>query len=103
MELNKFPLNYYIMQASDLDITRLLPGGSLSTKMSSYQYILSLTCESPYLGKTVFTLRRGPGISIVGTQDGSSFAPLSKASQAKFVSSGMEHCPLVTCIATPAH
>ena len=38
MELNKFPLNYYIMQTSDLDITRLLPGGSLSTKMLSYQY-----------------------------------------------------------------
>ena len=38
MELNKFPLNYYIMQTSDLDITRLLPGGNLSTKMLSYQY-----------------------------------------------------------------
>ena len=38
MELYKFPLNYYIMQTSDLDITRLLPGGSLSSKMLSYQY-----------------------------------------------------------------
>ena len=103
MELNKFPLNYYIMQTSDLDSTRLLPGGSLSTKMSSYQYILSLTWESSYLGKTVFTLRPVPGISIVGTQDGSSLGPLGKASQAKFVSCGMEHCPLVMYVATPAH
>ena len=49
-------------------------GGRLNIKMSSYQYrdshvkdktvsptVLSLTCESPYLGKTVFILRRGPG------------------------------------------
>ena len=46
-------------------------------KMLSYQYrdpyvkdktvsptVLSLTWESPYLGKTVFTLRRGPGHDI---------------------------------------
>ena len=45
----------------------------LNIKMSSYQYkdshvkdktvsptVLSLTWESPYLGKTVFILRRGP-------------------------------------------
>ena len=50
------------------------PGGRLNIKMSSYQYrdshvkdktvsptVLSLTWESPYLGKTVFILRRGPG------------------------------------------
>ena len=49
-------------------------GGRLNIKMSSYQYrdshvkdktvsptVLSLTWESPYLGKTVFILRRGPG------------------------------------------
>ena len=50
------------------------PGGRLNIKMPSYQYrdshvkdktvsltVLSLTWESPYLGKTVFILRRGPG------------------------------------------
>ena len=50
-------------------------GGHLNIKMPSYQYrdsrakdrtvsptVLSLTWESPLLGKTVFTLRRGPGI-----------------------------------------
>ena len=52
------------------------PGGRLNTciKMSSYQYrnphvkdktvsptVLSLKWESPYLGKTVFILRRSPG------------------------------------------
>ena len=49
------------------------PWGRLNIKMSSYQYrdshvkdktvsptVLSLTWESPYLGKTVFILRRGP-------------------------------------------
>ena len=49
-------------------------GGRLNIKMLSYQYrdshvkdktvsptVLSLTWESPYLGKTVFILRRGPG------------------------------------------
>ena len=49
-------------------------GGRLNLKMSSYQYrdshvkgktvsptVLSLTWESPYLGKTVFILRWGPG------------------------------------------
>ena len=49
-------------------------GGRLNIKMPSYQYrdphvkdktvsptVLSLTWESPYLGKTVFILRRGPG------------------------------------------
>ena len=48
-------------------------GGRLNIEMSSYQYrdphvkdktvastVLSLTWESPYLGKTVFILRRGP-------------------------------------------
>ena len=50
------------------------PGGCLNIKMLSYQYkashvkdkmvsptVLSLTWESPYLGKTVFILRPGPG------------------------------------------
>ena len=50
------------------------PVGRLNIKMSSYQYrdphvkdktvsptVLSLTWESPYLGKTVFILRQGPG------------------------------------------
>ena len=50
-------------------------GDRLNIKMSSYQYrdphvkdktvsptVLSLTWESPYLGKTVFILRRGPGV-----------------------------------------
>ena len=49
-------------------------GGRLNIKMPSYQYrdshvkdktvsptVLSLTWESPYLEKTVFILRRGPG------------------------------------------
>ena len=52
-----------------------VPGGRLNIKMLSYQYrvphvkdktvsptVLSLTWESPYLGKTVFILRRGPGV-----------------------------------------
>ena len=51
----------------------MTPGGHLNIKMPSYQYrhshvkdktvsptILSLTWESPYLGKTVFILRQGP-------------------------------------------
>ena len=50
-----------------------IPGGHLNIKMPSYQYrdshvkdktvlptVSSLTWESPYLGKTVFILRRGP-------------------------------------------
>ena len=50
-----------------------LKGGRLNIKMPSYQYrdshvkdktvsptVLSLTWESPYLGKTVFILRQGP-------------------------------------------
>ena len=50
------------------------PEGRLNIKIPSYQYrdshikdktvtptVLSLTWESPYLGKTVFILRRGPG------------------------------------------
>ena len=65
--------------------------------------VLSLTWQSPYLGKTVFILRLGRGISIVGMQDRSSIGAHSKASQAKFVSCGMEHHPLVTCAAIPAH
>ena len=49
------------------------PGGRLNIKMPSYRYrdshvkdktvsptVLSLTWESPYLGKTVFILRQGP-------------------------------------------
>ena len=53
------------------------PGGRLNIKMSSYQYrdphvkdktvsptVLSLTWESPYLGKTVFILRRGPDVAL---------------------------------------
>ena len=39
MELKQFPLNHYIMQTSDLDITWLLPEGWLSIKMLSYQYM----------------------------------------------------------------
>ena len=53
-------------------------GGRLNIKMSSYQYrdswvkdktvsrtVLSLTWESPYLGKTVFILRRGPDAHVI--------------------------------------
>ena len=53
----------------------LKTGGRLNIKMLSYQYrdshvkdktvsptVLSLTRKSPYLGKTVFILRRGPGL-----------------------------------------
>ena len=49
------------------------PGGRLNIKMPSYQYrnshvkdktvsptVISLTWESPYLGKTVFILKQGP-------------------------------------------
>ena len=65
------------------DIIKLVPhhasyskrsGDRLNIKMPSYQYrdphvkdktvsptVLSLTWESPYLGKTVFILRQGPG------------------------------------------
>ena len=48
----------------------LSPGGRLNIKMS-FQYrdphvkdktVLSLTWESPYLGKTIFVLKRGPAI-----------------------------------------
>ena len=52
-------------------ILRQGPGSRLNIKMSSYQYrdshvkdktvsptVLSLTWESPYMGKTVFILRR---------------------------------------------
>ena len=39
-----------------------------------------------------------PGISLAGMQDKNSLGP-----QAKFVLCGKEHCPLVTCTATPAH
>ena len=39
MELNQFPLNCYIMQTSDLDITWLLLEGWLNIKMLSYQYM----------------------------------------------------------------
>ena len=55
------------------------PGGRLNIKMPSYQYrdshvkdkavsptILSLTWESPYLGKMVFILRRSPGACVMG-------------------------------------
>ena len=51
------------------------PGDRLNIKVASYQYrdphvkdktvsatVLSLIWESPYLGKTVFMLRRGPGL-----------------------------------------
>ena len=53
------------------------PGGRLYIKMLSYQYrgshvkdktvsltVLSLKWGSPYLGKTVFILRQGPGLVI---------------------------------------
>ena len=55
------------------------PGGRHNIKMPSYQYrdshvkdkavsptILSLTWESPYLGKMVFILRRSPGACVMG-------------------------------------
>ena len=54
-------------------VVRTDSGGRLNIKMPSYQYrdshvkdktvsptVLSLTWESPYMGKTVFILRRGP-------------------------------------------
>ena len=56
-----------------LKVTNLISGGRLNIKISSYQYrdshvkdktvsptVLPLTWESPYLGKTVFKMRRGP-------------------------------------------
>ena len=59
-------------------VQKLWPGGHLNIKMPSYQYrdshvkdktvsptVLSLTWESPYLGKTVFILRRGPDVIII--------------------------------------
>ena len=57
-----------------------LSGGRLNIKTPSYQYrdshvkdktvsptVLSLTRESPYLGKTVFILRQGPGAAYMAT------------------------------------
>ena len=65
------------------------PGGHLNIKMSSYQYgdshvkdktvsptVLSLTWESPYLGKTVFILRRGPAVPPVTTKLASWWLPV---------------------------
>ena len=56
----------------------MVPRGRLNIKMPSYQYrdshakdktisptVLSLTWESPYLGKTVFILRWGSGIFLL--------------------------------------
>ena len=47
----------------------LSPGGRLNIKMSFHyrdphvkDNVLSLTWESPYLGKTIFVLKRGPAI-----------------------------------------
>ena len=57
----------------------------------------------PKPGKDSLYIETGPGISIVGIQDRSSLDAIGKASQAKFISCGMEHHPLVTCAATPAH
>ena len=55
------------------NVGHTIPGCRLNIKMPSYQHrdshvkdktvsptVLSLTWESPYLGKTVFILRRGP-------------------------------------------
>ena len=66
--------NLYLVTIMDLRLS-LVPGGRLNIKMSSYQYrdyhvkdktvsptVLSLTWKSPYVDKTVFILRRGPGI-----------------------------------------
>ena len=63
-----------VMLRNTIPINIPEPGGHLNIKMPSYQYrdshvkdktvsptVLSLTWESPYLGKTVFILRRGPG------------------------------------------
>ena len=61
-------------------------GGRLNIKMPSYQYrdpyvkdktvsptVLSLTWESPYLGKTIFILRRGPDRGFLDIDMRSSF------------------------------
>ena len=71
------------------------PGGWFNIKMSSYQYrdshvkdktvsptVLSLTWESPYLGKTVFILNQDPGV-YPGMPQGSG--------------KGLVKCPLRTC------
>ena len=60
--------------AQEQSVDWVWPAGCLNIKMLSYQYkdshvkdktvsltVLSLTWESPYLGKTVFILRQGPG------------------------------------------
>ena len=76
--LNKFLYNtmygLFFYGITLIDGCFTTPGGCLNIKIPSYQYrdshvkdktvsptVLSLTWESPYLGKTVFILRRGPG------------------------------------------
>ena len=65
---------YYVVD--QMTLIKLDAGGHLNIKMPSYQYrdshvkdkmvsptVLSLTWESPNLGKTVFILKRGLGFS----------------------------------------
>ena len=69
----EFKMSTHDIHAVDF-LLSCTPGGRLKIKMLSYQHrnshvkdktvsptILSLTWESPYLEKTVFILRRGPG------------------------------------------
>ena len=91
-----------IPEISIREVTQQNPGPWFNIKMSSYQYrdsrvkdktvsptVLSLTWESPYLGKTVFTLNRGPRRiqSIPGNRlnDGNKFLTTSQTYSAKEV------------------
>ena len=76
--MNKLQAINWISDATAHCHSYVPPGDHLNIKMLSYQYrdsyvkdktisptVLSLTWESPYLGKTVFILRRGPGLSVL--------------------------------------
>ena len=83
-----------------LYVTKLLLAGDnkgrtwapLNIKMSSKQYrdpmfptVLSLTWESPYLGKTVFILRRDPGLEL--NNDGNQNPDVSFMSSCEWLTS----------------
>ena len=64
------PIHAYVLKAQNgVNVCNFWDrsGGRLNINMSSYQYrdphatVLYLTWDSPFLGKTIFILRRGPG------------------------------------------
>ena len=58
----------------------LISVGRFNIKMLSYQYslttVLSLTWESPYLGKMVFILRQGPDFEAGAKNQGGNTSPV---------------------------